>query len=82
MDIMFSPILGSHFFEKVGLTYCILGIYQSKFTNSLWTIYKLKLVLYPCTIGHFKANSLNGQLDYFSNTIGIICIFAIRNPIA
>ncbi len=31
--------------EKIGQTYCILGIYQSKFINSLWTIYKLKLVL-------------------------------------
>jgi hypothetical protein len=31
--------------EKIGLTYCILGIYQSKFIKSLWTIYKLKLVL-------------------------------------
>jgi hypothetical protein len=31
--------------EKIGLTFCILGTYQSKFIKSLWTIYKLKLVL-------------------------------------
>jgi hypothetical protein len=32
------------FLEKIGLTFCILGIYQSKFIKGLWTIYKLKLV--------------------------------------
>ncbi len=41
MDILYSSILDSHFIEKIGITYCILGIYQSKFIESLWTRYKL-----------------------------------------
>jgi hypothetical protein len=45
MDIIYSPLLHPHFLERIGQTCCMLGVCQSKFTNSLRTIQKLKLVL-------------------------------------